>query len=76
MDCGPGQPGKESAQVDLTALHNGKAFAHHCHVTFIEVAERRQRRFPLHPSPNQLSRVASLLHGNLSDTGQRLAVLL
>ena len=76
MDSGPGEPSKESAQMDFTALQNGKAFPHNCHIALIEVPERSQGRFPFDPPPNQLPCVTPLLHGDLSDAGQRLAVLL
>src|SRR5262245_66661138 len=55
MDCGPGEPGKESAQMDFTALQNGKAFAHNCHVALIEVAARTQRRLTFDQPPSQLT---------------------
>src|SRR6266480_7206717 len=32
MDQCPPEPGEESAQMNLAALHDGKAFANHCHV--------------------------------------------
>jgi len=40
--------------MDFAALQNGKAFAHNCHVTFIEVPERGQGSFPLDPPPNDV----------------------
>src|SRR6185295_3834777 len=76
MDSSPREPGKESGEMEFSAFQNCKTFAHHRHVAFVEVTERRQSRFPLDPPPNQLSRVASLLQGNLSNAGQRFSVLL
>src|SRR5882672_2525450 len=37
VDSGPGQPRKKSAQVNFAALHDGEAFADHCHVAFVEI---------------------------------------
>ena len=54
--------------MDLAALQNGEALAHHRHGALIEVAKRLGPRFTAQAPANQLSGVASLLQCDLRDT--------
>src|SRR6266566_3168379 len=62
--------------MNLAALHDGKAFANHCHVAFVEIAKWRRSGLSEEAFSNQPSRVTSSLHRHLGHAGQRLAVLL
>src|SRR5215471_309739 len=76
MHRGPCHPGNKAGDPYTTRPQNGKPFADHRHVAFVEVAERTRCGFPRDPSINQLSYIASLLHCDLSDSRQRFSVLL
>src|SRR5438128_2208283 len=76
MDRGPCQPREKPAEVQPAALQHGEALANHRHGPFVEVAERRRRRFPGDATVNDGSGVAALLHGHLCDAGQRMTVLI
>src|SRR5215468_8321451 len=76
MDPYPSQPGNESAEMDLAALHNGKAFADNGHVPFVEVAERTRYGFPAKSLADQPACISALLNCNLSDARQWLPILL
>src|SRR5262245_27335726 len=76
MDCGPRHPSKKAADPYTPGLQDGKSFADDRHVAFVEVAEWTRCRLTHDPSMNQLPRITSLLHRHLSDSGQRLSVLL
>src|SRR6266481_6929400 len=62
--------------MNLAALHDGKAFANHRHVAFVEIAKWRRSGLSEEAFSNQPSRVTSSLHRDLGHAGQRLAVLL
>src|SRR6266536_2075488 len=62
--------------MNLAALHDGKAFANHRHVAFVEIAKWRRSGLSEEAFGNQPSRVTSSLHSHLGHAGQRLAVLL
>jgi hypothetical protein len=76
MTGGPDQPCDESAEVDLAALQNRKAFPHHGQIAFVEVTERRWRLFAADATADQPACVMSPLHRHLCYAGQRLPVLL
>src|SRR6267154_327663 len=76
MDRRPCQPGDKPAHPDRPGLQDGETLADYRHVSLVEVAERMPCGFPRDASVNQLSRITSLLHRNLSDARQRLSVLL
>src|SRR5215467_1137388 len=75
MHRGPCQPRNKAADPYAPGLQDGKPFADHRHVPFVEVAERTRCGFPRDPSMNQLSCIASLLLRDLSNSGERLSFL-
>src|SRR3954453_1045268 len=76
MDSRPSEPRQNAAHVDLAALENGKTFADHRHVAFVEVTKRTRRGFAGNTPLNQLPGVAPLLHCYLRYAGQRLTILI
>src|SRR5437870_519401 len=75
MHCGPCHPCENAADPYAAGLQDGEPFADYRHAPLVEVAERTRRGLTHDPSMNQRSRVAALLHRDLSNSGQRLSIL-
>src|SRR5215472_13486792 len=71
----PGEPRDKPMQPDSAALQNRVAFPNNRHVSFVEISKRFGTVFAGDLPTNQFAYVASLLHRNLSDTRQRLSIL-
>src|SRR5262249_58602984 len=75
VDAGPRQPRDEALHAQTAALEDRKVLAHHRHVALVEVAERLEVRLPGEARAEQAAHIAALLHRDLGDTGQWLALL-
>src|SRR5882724_2465282 len=59
-----------------------KNFGHGCgaaddrHVALVKIVKRSGLRLLFHPRANHFCRIGAALHGNLSDTGERFAILI
>src|SRR5260370_13254493 len=75
MDEEPDEPGEKTGDVQTENVGDGSGAADDGHVALIEIAEGRNRLLPVQARPDGFCGVASALNGDLSDTGERLAVL-
>ena len=75
MDKRPSKPGYQPANLHLVTLQNRKVLADYGHVAFVEVRKRTRRRFTCDAAVKELSRITSLLHGDLCNPGKWLAIL-
>jgi hypothetical protein len=66
---------RKSAHMNLAALQDSKAFSDDGEISFVEVTERPGRSLACDLAFDKLASVATLLHGNLHHTRERLAVL-
>src|SRR5262245_64626473 len=76
MDESPCQPRREPAQLDGAGIQNGEAAPDHCHVAFVEITEWWRRRTASLSIANNLADITALLHGDLRNARQRLAILI
>src|SRR5215469_9359505 len=76
MDGGPGEPREESAETNFVAFQNGEVLADDGHVSLIEISERTRGTGAGDARVDQLASIASLLHGDLRNAGQRLPVVI
>jgi hypothetical protein len=75
MDEEPDEPGEKTGDVQTENVGDGSGAADDGHVALIEIAEGRNRLLPVQARPDGFCGVVSALNGDLSDAGERLAVL-
>src|SRR5258707_3056593 len=76
MDESPCEPREKTVQTNFPALQNCVTLTDDGHGAFVEIAKRLGRPLAGKLAPNQFSNVASLLHCNLSNSRQRVSVLI
>jgi hypothetical protein len=72
----PREPGSGTAYMDFAALQHRKAFTHNNHVAFVKVVEGAWRGFARDAVVNKLPCITALLHRDLGQARQGLAVLI
>ena len=75
MDEEPDEPGEKTGDVQTENIGDGSGATNDGHVSFVEIMEGRNVLFSFQPGLDGFCGVASALNGNLSDAGERLAVL-
>jgi hypothetical protein len=75
VDHRPSEPRREPAQLNFAAFEHSKTLAHNSHVALVKVAKRTRGGTPGDTAAEQFRCVAPLLHRDLRDTRQRLAIL-
>src|SRR5499425_101755 len=73
---GPCEPGEKTAEAQPAGLQDRETFADDRHRAFVEIAKRGRCGLAVDAAVNHLARIAALLHRDLSDAGQRPAVLI
>jgi hypothetical protein len=75
MNKSPYKPRQQAAKADLPALQDSEAFADNRKVSFIEIAKGLFEWLAGDAISDHVRCILSLLHSNLRDSGQRLAIL-